>query len=327
MEIQRRIKYEIRETLTTEVILLILANIGIFTVFSILTPAFATLSNVYVLLDFLSVLGMVSLAELILLIGGEIDVSIPSQMALVATIIALCNLNHIPTIISLVFTFITAIAIGSINGFFTAYIKLPSFLVTLATSALLQGAVILLTRYSALPIMDTTLINIFYGVRVAGTSIDFVWFLAIMIVVMFMLKYTRFGRRIYAVGGNAFAVWCLGIDIRKIKLELFIIASILTAIAGLILGARAQSARADMAVAYLLPAIAAPVLGGASLTGGYGSVIGTTLAALALQQITIGVYALGIEPAMYLVLQGAVLVVVLSLRIALQFRASEKISS
>jgi ribose/xylose/arabinose/galactoside ABC-type transport system permease subunit len=320
MEIRRRILRDVREVFNIESILLIIANIGTFMAFSYLVPTFATLSNVAVVLDFLSVLGVASLAELVVLIGGEIDVSVPMQMAVAIICIALCDLYKMPTIVSLVLTFIVVVVIGCINGFLTAYVQLPSFLVTLATNALLQGIAILLTGYSSLPVMNKTIINIFYGIKVAGVHINFIWFLAIVAIVAFMLKYTRFGRRAYAVGGNAVAPWSLGTDTKKIKLGLFIVVSILSAMAGLMLGARAESVRADIATAYLLSAIAAPVLGGASLTGGYGSTIRTVLAALVLQQLTSGVYAMGIEPAMYLVLQGAALLIILELRVVLQYK-------
>jgi ribose/xylose/arabinose/galactoside ABC-type transport system permease subunit len=316
--------HDIKEVFNIEGILLVIANIGVFIAFSIEVPTFATISNIYVIFDFLSVLGIAALAELIVLVGGEIDVSVPMQMAMVAVVTALCSSYKIPTAASLIIAFLIVVLIGCVNGFFTAYIQLPSFLVTLATNALLQGVAIILTRYSSLPIMDMKVLELFYRTSIAGLRINLVWFIVIVAIVAFILKYTRFGRRAYAIGGNPFAPWSLGIDTRKNKLELFLVVSMLSAVAGLILGARAESARADMVTAYLLPAIAAPVLGGASLTGGYGSVIRTILAALVLQQLTVGVYALGVEPAMYLVLQGIALIIILTIRIALQYRLYKK---
>jgi len=324
MGFQEIIFHDIKEVFNIEGILLVIANVGVFIAFSIGVPTFATISNIYVIFDFLSVLGIAALAELTVLVGGEIDVSVPMQMAMVAIVTALCSSYKIPTAASLIIAFLIAVLIGCVNGFFTAYIQLPSFLVTLATNALLQGVAIILTRYSSLPIMDMRVLELFYRTSIAGLRINLVWFIVIVAIVAFILKYTRFGRRAYAIGGNPFAPWNLGIDIRKNKLELFLVTSMLSAVAGLILGARAESARADMATAYLLPAIAAPVLGGASLTGGYGSVIRTILAALVLQQLTVGVYALGVEPAMYLVLQGIALIIILTIRIALQYRLYKK---
>ncbi len=274
-----------------------------------------TVTNVVILLELTAILGILSLAMLVVLIAGEIDISVTAQVEFVATIAALTSISYPDnTLITLALTIIAALAIGIINGFLVAILSIPSFLVTLATSTALLGPILVLTKYSSLPLMNATIVQIFYGIKVFGLSISIYWFIITYIIGGIMLKYTTLGREIYATGGDIRAAFYVGINTRKIKMVVFIIASILSWLAGMILVSRSLSARAYMASGYLMLCIAAPVLAGATLTGGTGSVVRTGIATFLLNSLIIGVYILGLEPALYTFFMGALLLVILALK-------------
>lgn len=310
-----RFKYIMRSIIDIEgsILIALIAFLTIF--FGMVTSSFLTIRNFMIMLESLSVLGILTVGMTIVLIAGEIDVSVTEIMELAATVAALMSMRGYSTPMNIAITFLTVLAIGFVNGFFSAIIKIPSFLVTLATSAALLGAVLVLTKYSSIPILDTSLTYIFYGAKIFGITVAFFWLLAVLIIFAFILNYTSFGRWKYMTGGNPTNAWLLGIPTVRVKFTVFIISAILAGLAGLIYGSRAVSARAYMASAYLMPSIAAAVMGGASLTGGKGSLVKAILAAFLLTEITNGVYIMGLEPAMYNVFMGVVLIAALSLRL------------
>ncbi|MEM1547299.1 MAG: ABC transporter permease [Candidatus Methanomethylicia archaeon] len=309
------LKYSFKETiLNAEGVILIAALVGLIFYFAMQNPAFLTVRNFIIILETMSILAIASLGICILLIAGEIDISITAIMELAATIAALMSINRYDTGINLLITFLIILLIGTINGFLTAYIRIPSFIVTLATKLCITGIVLVLTKYSSLPIMDKNIIYIFYNAKLFGISISFYWLLALAIIIAILLRYFRLGRWIYMTGGNETYAWALGIPTRKVKFIVFVFSAVLAGISGLIMGSRSVSARAFMADGYLLPAIAAPILGGGSMTGGLGSTIRTLLGALLLTIITNGVYIMGLEPALYNVFMGITLVIALSIR-------------
>jgi ribose/xylose/arabinose/galactoside ABC-type transport system permease subunit len=307
--------HEIKNTLfTIEGSILIIAIILSFVLFSSLSSSYATASNLIILLELTAILGILSHAVLVVLIAGEIDISLTNQMEWAATITAIMSIAYKDTLLILVVSFIGTIIIGCINGFFVSRVGIPSFLVTLATGTALLGPTLILTKYSSIPLMDYTIVNIFYGIKILGFSISFYWFLGISIIIGIMLKYTVLGREMYAVGGDARSAFYTGINVRKVKFIIFVIASILAWFAGNIMACRSLSARAYMASGYLMQAIAAPILAGASLLGGTGSVVRTSIAAFLLNAVIMGVYILGLEPALYTMFMGVLLLVILAVR-------------
>jgi ribose transport system permease protein len=306
---------EIKDTLfTVEGIILIIAIVLSFVLFSSLSRYYATLSNLRILLELTAILGILSLAVLVVLIAGEIDISLTNQMEWAATIAAVLSINYKNTLFILLASLIGTLVIGCINGFFVSRVKIPSFLVTLATGTALLGPTLILTRYSSIPLMDYTIVNIFYGIKILNLSISFYWFIGISIVLGIMLKYTVLGREMYAVGGDSRAAFYAGINVGKIRFIIFVIASVLAWFAGIIMASRSLSARAYMATGYLMQGIAAPILAGASLLGGRGSVVRTCIAAFLLNAVIMGVYILGLEPALYTLFMGVLLLIILAVR-------------
>jgi ribose transport system permease protein len=293
-------------------IVLIVAVAGLMIVFSFLSPNFFTATNIRVVIETMSILAVLAMGEHFLLIAGEIDVSFTAMLELSAVVAALSSSGN--TLIIIILAILSALSVGVINGLFTTRVGIPSFLVTLATMVGIQGVVFLISNYRTVLLRNDTVVQIFYGRWMAGMSASVLWMLIAIIGSGFLLQSTRFGRWTYATGGNERAARLMGIPTQRVKFLVFIIMSFTASVAGLIAAGRSIAARPKMGEAYLMPVIAAPVLGGALLTGGRGSVIRTVLGCLVLTIIINGVNLLGLEPAYQNIFMGGILVGTLSIR-------------
>jgi len=293
-------------------IVLAISIVGLIILFSYSSRYFFALMNFRVILETMSVLAILAIGAHFLLVGGEIDISFVSVLELSAMVVALSSPGN--TFYIILVALLAAIAVGIVNGFFTTKVGIPSFLVTLATMVGVRGIVFLISNYRSVLLRNDLVPQIFYGRFLGGISSAVFWMLGAIVVSAIILKYTRFGRWTYGTGGNERAARLMGIPTDRVKFTLFIISAIMAGIAGLILASRSLAARPRMGDGYLMPAIAAPILGGALLSGGRGSVIRTTLGCLVLTIIINGVNLLGLEPAYRETFMGSILVGSLSIR-------------
>lgn len=297
-----------------EGIVLVGGIVGCTLLFSAFEPRFFSLENLRVILETMSVLAILSLGLNLLLIAGEIDISFTSVLEFAAAIVAILSGWRFPTPLAIVIALLGAIFVGIANGFFAVKLRIPSFLVTLASQVIVGGVVLIMCNYRAVLISNQTFLDLFYGRPVGRVAACVYWMFIIAFCLWFFLTKTKLGRWSFATGGNAEAARLMGIPTNKVKLLLFVLEGCLAGIAGFILGSRAMSARPLMSSGYMMPAIAAPIMAGASLTGGRGSVPKTVLAVFLLSVVTNGVSLLGLEPAYRDILMGAILVVALSIR-------------
>jgi len=303
-----------RSTANIELFVLLLAAFVLIVVFSILEPRFFSVNNFRILLETMSILGILSLGVNFLLIAGEMDISFTSVLELSAAVVAISSTAHMNTFVSIAFGVLAATAVGLINAFFAVKLKIPSFLVTLGTQVAICGLVMILCDYRTIIIRDKSFINVFFGRPFANIASAVYWMIGIAIVIWFVLTRTRFGKWVYATGGNQSSARLMGIPTDRVKISLFVTSAILAGVAGFILGSRATSARPAMGTSYLMPAISAPILAGAALTGGQGSAFKTLLAAFVLTIITNGVTLIGLEPAYRDIFMGVILISALSVR-------------
>jgi ribose/xylose/arabinose/galactoside ABC-type transport system permease subunit len=208
----------------------------------------------------------------------------------------------------------SAILVGLVNGLLRTKVGIPSFLVTMASMVSVQGLVLLITDYRAVLLQDDAILEIFYGDWLWFVTTAVYWMVVVVAVGGLIGARTKFGRWVYATGGNERTASLQGVPTTRVKLLLFVASSLLAALAGFILASRAVSARPFMGAGFFMPVIAAPILGGASLTGGEGSIRRTALACFMLSMITNGVTLLGLDPAYRDLFLGIVLVTALSAR-------------
>ena len=298
-------------------ILLIIGIFALLVLFSLLSPYFFTALNFRIIFETAVILAILALGVNFVLIGGEIDLSFAAVFELVAVVIVIGSRYTDIWFVPLILGILAAIGIALINSYFAVKIRIPSFLVTLATMVVVQGAVFILTNYRTIPLRDDIIPLVFHGRYLFGISSSVFWMFGAVILSVVILSKTRFGRNAYATGGHEESARRLGVPTNRVKMLLFIICSLMAALAAMISLSRSLHARPRMGEGYLMPAIAAPVLGGASLLGGRGSTIKTVLGALLLTIMINGFNIIGLAPAYQNIFMGVILISVLSLRIVL----------
>jgi ribose transport system permease protein len=224
-----------------------------------------------------SFLGIVATGMMLVILLGQIDLSIPWVVTVGAMMsCAVAGYGDIGAILAIPFGILCGVAIGLVNGFGVAYLRIPSMIITLATNAVAQGLMVVYTggfspRDSASPAMR----YLATGFTIPGLPNAVICWAAIGAATVFLLSRTTFGRSVYGIGNRERAAYLSGINTRRIVISVFAISGGLSAFGGVLLAGYASKAAQSMGDAYLLPAIAAVVLGGTSILGGRGSYLGT----------------------------------------------------
>lgn len=241
---------------------------------SLLHPNFLTAGNIMSILQQMSENGILALGLTLVIITGNIDISIGSIMGLCATVSGLCMASGMNFLLAILISLIVAVACGLLNGLMVAVIKVPAMIATLGTQMLFNGIALGLSEGGSISQLDPNIYFLGQG-RIAGIPFQAILLLIAIIVTTILLKKTRLGRKLFAIGNNEKASRYAGIDTVKVVFISLIICAVLCCVAGLIQVGRVSTARADMGAAYLMECISAVVLGGTSIAGGKGTTIGS----------------------------------------------------
>ena len=242
----------------------------------IINPVFFSISNIIDLARSISFLLIVSVGVTYVLLGASLDMSIGSVIALGGALTGACMVSGVPIILSIVIGLLGSAVIGLINAVLTVYVKIPALIATLGTMYIARGIVNVMTKgepYYPLPevfnkIGQGTLFGVPYSVYIA---------LVIAIVGQFVIKKTAYGRSLMAVGGNKEASRLAGIPVNRILFSAHVLVSVLAGLVGILMAARLSSAQPNAGDGWEMTAVAATIIGGTSMYGGYGSVWGTIL--------------------------------------------------
>lgn len=262
-----------------------------------------------------SFLGVIATGMMMVILLGQIDLSVPwvvtagAMMACAATAYGTAG-----SIVAIPFGILCGAAIGAFNGAAVAYLRIPSMIITLATNAVVQGLMVVYTggfapQDAASPAMRFLAIGYLIPAIPNGVL---VW-LVTGILTVFLLTRTTFGRSLYAIGNRERAAYMSGIDTRRITLLAFVISGALSALGGVLLAGYASKASQSMGDAYLLPSIAAVVLGGTHVLGGKGSYLGTVAGVILITLLQSILSVMQIEEAGRQLIYGAVIVCMLLL--------------
>lgn len=248
---------------------------------SVLNPRFLTHANILNVLRQTSINSIIAIGMTLVILTGGIDLSVGSILAFCGAVMAsLLNAGHNP-ILALIVTLALGLVFGFFNGFLVSKMKLQAFIVTLVTMTFLRGATLVFTEGKPITVDDGGLLfeNIGGG-YLFDIPIPIYIMIALFVAGYYLLMHTKFGRYTYAIGGNEEATKLSGINVDKVKMWVYGLCGMLSALAGVILTSRLYSAQPTAGSGYELDAIAAVVLGGTSLAGGVGRVTGTALGAL-----------------------------------------------
>lgn len=242
----------------------------------IMNPIFFTASNLIDLARSISFLLIVSVGVTYVLLGASLDMSIGSVMGLGGAICGLCLVNGLPVWLSILMGLLAAVAVGVINAVLIVNCRIPALIATLGTMYAARGIVNVLTKGEPYYPLPDNFKKLGQG-TLAG--IPFSVFLAILIVLAahFIIRKTTYGRSLMAVGGNREAARLSGINVKRVLFSAHVLVSLLAGFVGIILAARLSSAQPNAGDGWEMTAVAAVIIGGTSMYGGYGSVIGTIL--------------------------------------------------
>ncbi len=261
----------------------LIALLFLVVVVSFLNPNFFTVDNILNILRQTSVNAIIAVGMTLVILTAGIDLSVGSVLALCGAFAASLIAMEVPVLVAVPTALLAGAALGAISGIIIAKGKVQAFIATLVTMTLLRGVTMVYTdgRPISTGFTDTADTFAWFGTGYAlGIPVP-VWLMVVVFAgAWYLLNHTRFGRYVYAVGGNESATRLSGINVDRVKIGVYAICGLLAALAGIIVTSRLSSAQPTAGMGYELDAIAAVVLGGTSLMGGKGRIMGTLIGAL-----------------------------------------------
>ena len=294
------------------VALLLVFYLLLLAVFAVLSPFFLTVRNMLQIGLNVAYIGLMAAAGTPLIIAGGLDLSVAAIAGLTGVMISLLFTAGVPVWIAVLIALLLGAAIGVVNGLFTTRLKLNPLITTLGMMSIVSGTALVLTGGLTRPLMIEGF-NWIGTERALGVPIPLIIMVLTFLALWVVMTKTKFGRFIYASGGNAEAARLIGIPVERTVIILYVVSALAGAVAGTILGAMLGAAGPNAAGSQLLTVIAAIILGGTSLNGGRGSVWGTLLAVLILGTLNNGLTLLNVSSFWQDVTRGVVLMLAVSL--------------
>ena len=280
-------------------------------IFTAINPLYISFNNIKDILDQASVYGLLGLGMAFAIISGGIDLSAGAVIALVGVFAGKMLVSGVNPWICILASLVMGGMIGCINGFIIAKMHLQAFVATMATQNIYRGIAYLFT--GGFPISglgdDNNFRDIIYGKIFLDMRASILIFVVVAIIAHIILKYTRFGTYVYAIGGNREAARLAGVKCEKIEILAYTVCGVCFGVASLIMNAKLGTAEATAGNGYELQAIAAVAIGGASMAGGRGTILGTFLGAILLTGLRVGLIVVGVNPYWQYVATGLVIVV------------------
>jgi len=288
--------------------------VAIFIVFSITLSdqGFLDPDNLLNIIRQTAMIALMAVTMTFVLAAGEIDLSVGAVAGFASVVTALV-IHDYGFLAGMLAGLASGVLIGLINGLLTTRVGIPSFLATLATMGIATGTAMWISQTAAIPILNRAYSFVFGGGNIGSIPVLFIWVLVIGIAGHIGLKKSSFGRRVLATGGNETAAHYSGVDTLKIKLSVLLMSSTMAALAGMLYAGRLQSGRYQFGEGDEMSVIAAAVLGGTSLMGGTGSIIGSIVGALMIGLINNGLILFGLDYSQQLIARGGIIILAVAL--------------
>ena len=296
-------------------------------VFTAINPQFLSAGNIGNTLTFTVELGLIALPMTLLMTAGEFDLSVGSVFGFAAVVMwTLFNTGVLPLELAFLAALLAGALIGFVNGWFVTRLKIPSFLVTLGMLLVVRGSALFITdgfpqrTWSATgqPLAEI-LVGDFY-VGPLRVYMSLFWFALTALVLGYVLTQTKAGNWIQASGGNPSAARARGVNVERTKIALFVLTSVLSALAGVISSIRTSAANPNSGTGYELEVIAMVVIGGTALMGGRGTIVGTVLGVFILRVMRNGIVLIGVPGLAYNIFIGAIILGMMALHSWLERR-------
>ena len=293
--------------LSTELVLLS-AYLIMCLIFSLASPYFLSLNNFLNIGLYGSIMGIAAVGMTLVLLTGNIDVSIGSVMGLTGVTMATLLQRNVPLPVAIIIGLSIGAFGGFVNGIFVTRLRINSLIVTLSTMAILRGLAFVLCGGLSIVITDVGF-RWFGRDYVLNIPVSLLLMVIFYIVFAYILKNTKFGRRVYAVGGNSRASYLSGINIKHVQVWVFTISGLAAAVGGFLMAAQTGSGLPQAGTGLELDVIAAAVLGGTSLSGGKGKIVGTLLGVMIMSTLSNGMVLMNVPSFYQQIAKGCVLLI------------------
>jgi len=276
---------------------------------SIAHPDFLTISNLMTIGLQAAVRALLAIGELLVIISGGIDLSVGTAMSLSMVTMGLYVINsHGSLEIGMLIAIATGVLVGLLNGMLVAFLGLPPFIITLGMLGIAQGLALTLSSGFSMYGFPKEF-DFLGGGQIIGIPVPIIILAVVAIVASFIFRETRLGRYAYAIGGGEEAARRAGIPVRRFKVAIYAFCGGLVGISSIVLSSRINSAHPGIGLGYELDAIAAVVIGGASLMGGRGNVSGAIIGALTMAAIRFGLNVMAVTPFIQQIVIGVILII------------------
>jgi sugar transport system permease protein len=300
---------------------LALALLILVLVLSLTADRFASIDNVWAILGDAALVGIVAWAGTLVIVAGEIDISVGPAVAFWSVILAELNGKwELPLWAAMIATLLGGTVVGALAGWLRGRFGVPSFIVTLGLWSGLRGLAQFMTNALPVPITPNAFLDRLGG-KVGEVPTAAIVMFVLFAVFAFVSKRTAYGRSVFAVGGNARAARLTGINVLRIRVLLFATSGLMAALLGIVIAGRLASGNSGAAQGLEFSVIAAVVIGGTSLSGGRGSLLGTLLGVLFITVIGNGLVILGINSYFQDVVRGGLIVIAVLVNMLLTRRA------
>jgi simple sugar transport system permease protein len=284
--------------------------------FTIDSPYFFTTNNAAALASYIAPIAFFALAEVPILILGEIDLSVGEVYVLSPFVVEYFNNHGVPVALAIVLTMVVCAAIGWLNGLITVKLHMPSFITTLGMTFALEGIILISSNGApANPVGAGTLVLVLGG----GVWAETYWAIAVMVILYVMLRRTKFGLHVVAVGGKPESAREAGINVDGVKIWCFVLCAFVGGLIGILDGYHIGSIDPDTAgLTFMFYGVAAAVIGGTALTGGRGTMIGAVIGAIVLGILEDGFHVISVSSFAYDLVLGLAILIAMFINIQME---------
>ena len=283
-------------------------------IFAAASPVFFSTANFLNIGRQTALVTIIAVGMTFVIISGEIDLSVGAQLALAGVVASTAmQATGGQLMAGVIAGLLVGAMVGLANGLVTTGLGIPSFLVTLAMLGICRGLALLISGGQPVLANNSWFWAAFNNGTYFGLPVPVLWTVLALLVGAYLLHVSSYGRKVYAVGGNKQAARYSGIRVNRVKILAFVLTGTLAGFAGLILTARGQGARPDVGIGIELDVIAAVILGGTSLFGGRGLIVGTLVGSLMIGVINNGLTLMGADSATQAIVKGLIIILAVTL--------------
>lgn len=287
---------------------MLIAFLAICLTLSYISPQFLTLSNWSIIFTQGSINALLAFGVTFVIITGGIDLSIGSVVAVSGVVAALlARQDTYPLIVPIMGGLLVGVLFGALNGFLITKSKIAPFIVTLGVMTIGRGVALIISKGRPVSNLSESF-NFIGGGDIAGIPFPIIILFVVFIICSVVLKKTIFGRYVYAVGGNEQASWASGINVNQVKIAVYSLCGLLAGLAGILLTSRITTGQPNAGMSFELDAIAAAVIGGASTSGGVGSIQGTLFGVILIGVLNNGLDLLNVSSYYQQVVMGVIII-------------------